>query len=61
MPKQGARSRAPKHAEDKLAAAPAGRRYSAEQIAALVEFQERYFDTTITVLVEQQFGKGEGI
>lgn len=33
--------------EDKLVVAPPGRRYSAEQIAALVEFQERFFDSRV--------------
>ena len=33
--------------EDKLVVAPEGQRYSAEQIAALVEFQERYFDSRV--------------
>lgn len=33
--------------EDKLVLAPAGKRYSAEQISALVEFQERFWDTEI--------------
>ncbi len=33
--------------EDKLVLAPAERRYSAEQISALVEFQERFFETEI--------------
>ncbi|NLG84677.1 MAG: inorganic pyrophosphatase [Firmicutes bacterium] len=36
--------------EDKLVVAPPGRTYSAEQIAALVEFQERFFDIRIITM-----------
>jgi inorganic pyrophosphatase len=35
--------------EDKLVVAPASLHYSAHEIAALVDFQERYFDSTIIV------------
>src|SRR5438477_12069291 len=36
-------------AEDKLVVAPEGKRYSAEQIKALVEFQERFFESRVIV------------
>lgn len=35
--------------EDKLVVAPEGKRYSAAQIQALVEFQERFFDSRVVV------------
>jgi inorganic pyrophosphatase len=38
--------------EDKLVVAPEGRRYSAKQIEALVEFQERFFDSRVVVELE---------
>ena len=34
-------------ADDKLVVAPEGKNYTDEQIHALVEFQERFFETTI--------------
>jgi inorganic pyrophosphatase len=34
-------------AEDKVVVAPAGRHFTAEQIRALVDFQERFFDVEI--------------
>ena len=37
-------------AEDKLAAAPEGMRFTREEIAEAVDFQERYFDTYIETL-----------
>jgi inorganic pyrophosphatase len=33
--------------EDKLVVAPAGRTFTAEQVTALVEFQERFFDSEV--------------
>lgn len=36
--------------EDKLVVAPEGRRYAADQVRALVEFQERFFETDVVVL-----------
>jgi inorganic pyrophosphatase len=38
--------------EDKLVVAAAGKHYSAEQIQALVEFQERFFDSRVVVALE---------
>ena len=37
-------------ADDKLVLAPPGKRYSREQIAALVEFQERFFESHIIMM-----------
>ncbi len=36
-------------AEDKLVAAPAGRSYTAKQIAEAVQFQERFFDSRVVL------------
>ena len=34
--------------DDKLIVVPMGKRYTDEQIAALVEFQERFFESSVT-------------
>jgi len=36
--------------EDKLVVAPPGRHYTAAQIRALVEFQERFFDIEVVIM-----------
>ena len=36
--------------DDKLVVAPPGKRYTADQITALVEFQERFFESQITLM-----------
>lgn len=38
--------------EDKLIAAPADQRYTAEQIASAIHFQEKYYDSTVRVYEE---------
>lgn len=38
--------------EDKLVVAPAGRRYSAREIAALVAFQERFFASRVLMATD---------
>jgi len=35
--------------EDKLVVAPEGKWYSAEQVRALIEFQERFFDSRVVI------------
>ncbi|MBU0490793.1 MAG: inorganic diphosphatase [Chloroflexi bacterium] len=35
--------------EDKLVVAPAGKHYSASQIEALIEFQERFWDSRVVI------------